>query len=61
MTILTYPVYSKSSSGNWRKTDADTYAFKVADTDVVFTYGGINSGIFDCTHTAGSYCTKITE
>ncbi len=61
VTILTYPIYEKNSAGHWRKTAANTYAFKVVDTDVVFTYGGSTSGIFDCTHTAGSYCTKITE
>jgi len=63
--ILTYPVYA--SNGEWIKTADNTYAFNVAGTSVRFTYGGINSGLFDC-HGANTgnaaaidYCKKITE
>ena len=59
ITILTYPIYSKAGAGHWRKTNANTYSFKIIDTDVSFTYTS-NTGIFDCTHTE-AYCKKITE
>ncbi len=67
MVILTYPLYSNVSSGNWRKTANNTYAFKVIDTDVLFTYvsSGVNGGRFDChgsnAGAALDYCKKITE
>ncbi len=67
ITILTYPVYSDAGSGNWRKTANNTYAFKVIETDIFFTYGGVNSGLFDChgvaanTGAALDYCRKIAE
>ncbi|MDA3945843.1 MAG: prepilin-type N-terminal cleavage/methylation domain-containing protein [Helicobacteraceae bacterium] len=67
LTILTYPIYSSASSGKWRKTAANTYTFKVIETDVAFAYGGLNSGLFDChgvaanTGTALDYCKRITE
>lgn len=61
--ILTYPVYAKN--GEWMKTNTDTYSFNVSGTTVSFTYGGINSGLFDChglnSGTANDYCRKITE
>lgn len=63
--ILTYPVYAKS--GEWMKTGNNTYSFSVAGTAVTFSYGGINSGLFDChnlaanTGTAVTYCQRITE
>jgi len=61
--ILTYPVYAKSSE--WMKTGNNTYSFNVSDTPITFTYGGINSGLFDChglnSGAADDYCRKITE
>lgn len=65
--ILTYPIYSNSSAGHWKKTEANTYVYNVVGTEVAFTYGGINSGLFDChnvaanTGTAATYCQRITE
>ncbi|WP_373033648.1 type II secretion system protein [Sulfurovum sp.] len=59
MTILTYPIYSNASSGHWRKTGNNTYAFKVIDTDITFTYTSSN-GQFDCLHSE-IYCQRITE
>jgi general secretion pathway protein G len=62
--ILTYPIYSNSSAGHWKKTDNNTYAFTVLETPVPFTYDS-STGLFDCTHTAadpeGKYCRNITE
>ncbi len=60
ITILTYPIYEKNNPGHWRKTAANTYTYKVVTTDIDFTYGGINSGSFDCDHSE-EYCKDITE
>jgi general secretion pathway protein G len=57
--LLDYPLYAKNADGHWRKTANNTYAFKVMDTDVSFTYTASN-GQFDCSHT-GQYCKALTE
>jgi general secretion pathway protein G len=62
--ILTYPIYTNSGAGHWKKTAANTYAFTVINTPVSFTYSS-TTGLFDChganTGAADVYCKKITE
>ena len=62
VTILTYPVYTKSDG--WMKTGTYTYTIDIVDTPVPFTYTPA-TGLFDCTHgtadQAQKYCKKIAE
>ncbi len=63
--LLDYPVYAKNSNGNWRKTANNTYAFKIVNTDISFTYTPAN-GQFDCDHNSGDatkkkLCKALTE
>jgi len=58
-TLLDYPLYSKNSNGNWRKTANNAYAFKAMNTDVNFTYTA-STGRFDCDHTI-DLCKNLTE
>lgn len=64
--LMTYPVYA--SNGEWMKTGNNAYTFNVDGTKVTFTYGGTNSGLFDCHGVAANdtaeeiaYCKRITE
>lgn len=59
VTILNYPLYASSASGEWQKTAANTYVFTVDQTAVTFTYNPAN-GLFDCDHTNAT-CRRITE
>jgi len=63
--LLDYPIYSKSTNGNWRKTGKYTYAFKALNTDVTFTYKPAD-GSFDCDHRSRNadikkYCKALAE
>jgi general secretion pathway protein G len=65
ISILTYPLYASSASGEWQKTANNTYVFTVDTTAVTFAYNNAN-GIFDCNHNAADadeqrYCRAITE
>ncbi|MCH9813183.1 MAG: type II secretion system GspH family protein [Epsilonproteobacteria bacterium] len=65
LSILDYPLYSKDSNGHWRKTAATTYAYKVVDIDIPFTYT-VGTGQFDCVHDDPNanikrYCKALTE
>jgi general secretion pathway protein G len=58
--ILKYPIYSKSKSGNWMKSDTDKYKYYIKnDTTVTFDYDSA-SGSFDCDHD-DSNCKILTE
>jgi len=56
--LLQYPIIPQNTNGHWRKTAANTYAFKVMNVDTTFTYTPA-TGRFDC---AGSgYCSDLTQ
>ncbi len=58
--LLQYPVYSKKSAGNWKKTGKNTYVFILGDgTGVTFTYNTA-TGAFDCDHTKQG-CKDLTQ
>jgi general secretion pathway protein G len=64
--LLDYPLYARSSDGNWMKTANNAYDFRVMRIPVPFTYDG--AGKFDCTHGAANttvlaevYCKSLTE
>ncbi len=66
IAILTYPIYSGSStsSGKWYKSNNDEYKFTIESTPVIFKYTS-STGLFDC-HTynsgqADTYCKTIAE
>lgn len=58
-TLLQYAIASGNSNGHWRKTAADTYAFKVLNADTTFTYVQA-SGTFNCVAGQGS-CDALTR
>ncbi len=66
--LLDYPLYAKNSNGHWRKTANNTYAYKVMNKDISFTYSGgaTGTGQFDCDHShtdadLKKYCKALTE
>ena len=68
--VLTYAITAKDSSGHWHSrnssgTESSTVKYKVADTDVTFTYTRSN-GVFTCSKTSGSesaqaYCANLID
>ena len=70
MTLFDYPLISRTQNGYWRKTVANssagaTYAYRVMNTDVNFTYT-VNNGLFNCSTTTGSataneLCRNLTQ
>lgn len=63
--LLQYGIASANSNGHWRKTAADTYAFKILNADTTFTYypvinGVHQAGTFDCDHTTAN-CKSLAE
>jgi general secretion pathway protein G len=63
--LLDYPIYSKDKNGHWKKKDADTYVFKILNTEIDFDYDS-DTGSFDCNHTVSDakkkkYCKSLTE
>jgi general secretion pathway protein G len=63
--LLDYPIYAKDKNGHWNKKDADTYVFKILNTEIDFDYDN-KVGSFDCNHTASDakikkYCKNLTE
>ena len=63
--VLTYPITAKNSSGHWhtRATVVDkntsTVKYKVAETDVTFTYTRSN-GVFTCVRD-DTYCKDLID
>jgi len=62
--VLTYGITAKDASGHWHSrsssdTNSSTVKFKVADTDVTFTYTRSN-GVFTC-DTDDTYCSELIE
>ncbi len=57
--ILDYPVYAKNTDGNWMKTGANEYTYKVMGTGVAFDYNS-SSGKFDCDHSI-THCQTLTQ
>jgi general secretion pathway protein G len=55
--ILDYPIYSKNANGSWRKVAVDTYAFRILNMDINFTY---SNGNFDCNHNI-KHCKTLTQ
>jgi len=65
MRLLDYPIYDKGAGvdGNWHKTAANKYDFRVMQVNIPFTYTPV-SGKFDCDHshaTTGPSCKLLTE
>lgn len=62
--ILTYGIVAKNGNGHWMKTGTNTYAFKVMNQAVTFTYADDN-GTFMCDRSAGGnageYCKQLTD
>jgi general secretion pathway protein G len=62
--VLTYPITASDSSGHWHSrassnADSSTVKFKVADTDVTFTYTRSN-GVFTCDRD-DDYCKDMID
>lgn len=65
IVLLDYPVYDKGADvdGNWNKTAANKYNFRVMQQNIPFTYTPAD-GKFDCNHghaTTGANCKLLTE
>jgi len=68
--VLTYAITSQDSSGHWHSrsstdVESSTVKYKVADTDITFTYTRSN-GVFTCSKTSGSasakaYCANLVD
>ncbi len=66
--LLDYPLYSTDKNGYWQKTAVTSYAFKVMNVDVNFTYNVAGNGRFECTQGAVNttvlrekYCQILTR
>lgn len=62
--VLTYGITAKDASGHWHSrsgddTNSSTVKYKVADTDVTFTYTR-SDGTFSCTK-SDTYCSELTD
>lgn len=62
--LLQYPIISGTGNGHWTKTGTRTYALKIMDQPVNFTYDN-TAGTFTCNRAAsgneGLYCSKLID
>jgi len=63
-TLLSYPLYSNNTNGNWMKGiqlgDAIPYTLMVLNANVIFDYNTTNQ-TFDCDHVNDANCRLLTE